>query len=272
MRLRSGGQDDLVTAGEQEDVWAGLADRFVDGQYGSLRGRVRTHVIHQHLRAQLAPPPLRVVDVGGGAGDQSIPLARDGYEITLLDPSPAMLERAERRIAAEDDDVARRVRLVEAAGEDAPGALDGAQFGGVLCHGVLMYLDDPAPMVDALCALTEPEGVVSIVAKNVEVMAARHALEGDWAAALAAFDSDRQINGLGVDTRGDSVEALSAMLTDRGVDPIVWHGVRLFTDGWTSDRPTTDPEDLVLRVELVASQRDPYRRLSRLFHLLGRRR
>jgi hypothetical protein len=48
--------------------------------------------------------------------------------------------------------------------------------------------------------------------------------------------------------------------------------VRLFTDGWTSDRPATDPEELVLQAELIASQTDPYRRLSRLLHLLGRRR
>lgn len=261
-----------MTARGVEDAWASLGDRFVDGHYGSLRGRVRTHVINEHLRVALAPPPLRVVDVGGGAGTQSIPLARAGYDVTILDPSRSMLERAAQQIAVEDDDVARRVLLVEAAGEDAPDALDGGEFGGVLCHGVLMYLDDPAPMVDALCALAEPGGIVSIVAKNVEVIAARHAHEGDWAGALAAFDSDRQINGLGVDTRGDSVEKLSAMLTDRGVDPVAWHGVRLFTDGWAPDRPATDPEDLVLQVELTASQRDPYRRLSRLFHLLGRRR
>jgi SAM-dependent methyltransferase len=163
------------------------------------------------------------------------------------------------------------VRLVEASGEAAPDALDGETFGGVLCHGVLMYLDDPTPLVDALCHLTGPGGLLSIVAKNVEVMAMRHAHEGDWAAALAAFDSDRQVNGLGVDTRGDRVETLSAMLVDRGVEPIDWHGVRLFTDGWVSERPATDAEDLVLQVELEASRRDPYRRLSRLFHLLGRR-
>jgi hypothetical protein len=141
----------------------------------------------------------------------------------------------------------------------------------VLCHGVLMYLDDPAPLLDSLCRLTAPGGLLSIVTKNVEVMAMGHAHEGDWAAALAAFDNDRQVNGLGVDTRGDHVDALSAMIADRGVDPIAWYGVRLFTDGWTPDRPVADPEDLVLQVELEASRRDPYRRLSRLFHLLGRR-
>ena len=163
------------------------------------------------------------------------------------------------------------MRLVQAAGEDAPEALGGAAFDGVLCHGVVMYLDDPGRLVGALCRLAGPGGVLSIVAKNVEVMAVRHVHEGDWAAALAAFGSDRQVNGLGLDTRGDHVDVLSEMIAGHGVDPVAWYGVRLFTDGWIPDRPATDPEDLVLEVELVASQRDPYRRLSRLFHLVGRR-
>ncbi|MEO7573071.1 MAG: methyltransferase [Acidimicrobiales bacterium] len=256
----------------QDDAWAPLAGRFVDGHYGSLRGQVRTHVIDSHLRAHLGPPSLHVVDVGGGAGDQSIPLARDGYEVTIVDPSSAMLTRAEERLASEDPEVADRVTLVQATGEEAPAALGGARFGAVLCHGVLMYLDDPTPLVGALCELTDTGGLVSIVAKNVEVLASRPALDGDWAAALAAFDATRQVNGLGLDTRGDRVEDLSAMLSDRGIDPIEWCGVRLFTDGWTPDQPRIDPTALVLAVELEASRRDPYRRLSRLFHLLGRRR
>jgi S-adenosylmethionine-dependent methyltransferase len=258
-------------AGDGGDAWAPRADRFVDGHYGSLRGQVRTYVIDQHLRAHLAPPPLGIVDVGGGAGHQSLPLARAGYDVTIVDPSSAMLDRARALLTEEDDAVARRVRLVEAPGEGAPDVLGGERFGGVLCHGVLMYLDDPAPLVGALCALADRGGVVSIVAKNVEVMAVRPALDGDWATALAMFDSDRQVNGLGVDTRGDDVGALSAMLRDRGVEPIDWYGVRLFTDGWAPGRPASDPDDLVLRVELEASRRDAYRRMSRLFHLVGRR-
>jgi SAM-dependent methyltransferase len=263
------------SAGEQAagggDAWAALGERFVDVHYGSLRGRVRTYVIDQHLRAHLAPPPLSIVDVGGGAGHQSLPLARAGYDVTIVDPSVAMLDRARSLLAKEAAAVARRVRLVEAPGADAPAALGGERFGGVLCHGVLMYLDDPEPLVGALCALADRGGVVSIVAKSVEVMAVRPALAGEWATALAMFDSDRQVNGLGVDTRGDDIGALSALLRDRGVEPVDWYGVRLFTDGWAPERPPTDPDDLVLRVELEASRRDPYRRLSRLFHLVGRR-
>ena len=51
-----------------------------------------------------------------------------------------------------------------------------------------MYLDDPEPCSTPWFALAAPTGIVSIVAKNVDVMAMRPALAGDWAAALAAFD------------------------------------------------------------------------------------
>jgi S-adenosylmethionine-dependent methyltransferase len=261
--------------------WDSLGDRFVREHYGSLRGTVRTYVIHEHLKVHLPPPPAPIVDIGGGAGHQSLPLAAAGYDVTIVDPSPTMLARAGERITALDGPdgpggYAGRVRLVQAAGEDAPAALAGERFAGVLCHGVLMYLDDPEPMVDALCALTAPGGIVSIAAKNIDAMAVRPALEGDWAAALAALDEtnpDRghQINGLGVRTRGDDIEALGSMLRARGVEPVDWYGVRLFSDGWTRDRPPTDPDELVLQVELAASRRDPYRGLSRLFHLIGRR-
>lgn len=254
-----------------EDAWAPLVERFVNGHYGSLRGRVRTHVIHEHLHQHLGKRPQRVVDVGGGAGNQSIPLARDGHEVTIVDPSPAMLERATMQLTGEADHVASRVQLVKASGEDAPEVLGPGAFDAVLCHGVLMYLDDAEPLVDSLCRLVAPGGIVSIVAKNAEVMALRPAHEGDWAAAVAAFDSDRQVNALGLDTRGDRVEHLSSLIADRGVDPVAWYGVRLLTDGWTPERPATDQEDLVLEAELIASQRDPYRKLSRLFHLIGRR-
>ena len=256
----------------QDDEWAPLAEQFVEHHYSSLRGRVRTHVIDAHRRGHLGPPPQRVVDVGGGAGNQSVPLAKIGHEVTILDPSAAMLDRAAKRLETEDRTTAARVQLVEASGEDGPAALGGAVFDAVLCHGVLMYLDDPEPLIDSLCRLVAPRGMVSIVAKNVDVMTLRHAHEGDWAAAIAAFDSDWQINGLGVDTRGDRIDRLSDLIMERGVEPVDWYGVRLFTDGWTPDRAVNDPEDLVLEAELIASQRDPYRQMSRLFHLIGRRR
>lgn len=123
-----------------DDVWANLADPFVNGAYGSVKGRVRTYVLHQQLLRHLPAPPGTVLDVGGGAAHQSLPLARLGFDVTVLDSSPAMLAQAEARLGAEPEDVRRRVRLIEASGENADTATHGEPFDIVLCHGVLMYL------------------------------------------------------------------------------------------------------------------------------------
>jgi hypothetical protein len=183
-----------------------------------------------------------------------------------------MLDRARQLLSAECEEIAARVSLVEATGEEAPAALPGTQFVGVLCHGVLMYLEDPAPLARSLAALAQDGGVVSVAAKNARVLAVRPALAGDWKAAMASFDATRQVNGLGVDTRSDTVEGLGELLATCGIDTVAWYGVRLFTDGWSQEPDAVDAEDDVLAVELEASRRDPYRQLSRLFHLIGVRR
>jgi 2-polyprenyl-3-methyl-5-hydroxy-6-metoxy-1,4-benzoquinol methylase len=142
-----------------------VADRFLD-YYDTVQGRVRTHLIDRHLRAHLEAAPRHVVDVGGGAGHQAVPLARDGYRVTIVEPSEAMLERAEDALGAETAEVRERVTLVKAAGEDAVEAVGGERFDGVLCHAVLQYLEDPLPLVAALAELASDGAVVSVVAKN----------------------------------------------------------------------------------------------------------
>jgi 2-polyprenyl-3-methyl-5-hydroxy-6-metoxy-1,4-benzoquinol methylase len=139
-----------------DDTWAALADLFVDEAYASVKGFVRTYVMHHQLLEHLPPAPASVLDVGGGAGNQSFPLAQLGYDVTLLDSSPAMLEKAAQRLARLPAEAQGRVTLLQADGERAAEAVDGQRFGAVLCHGVLGYLDDPEPMVGQLCECAAP--------------------------------------------------------------------------------------------------------------------
>ena len=256
------------------DPWASLADPFVEGAYATVKGRVRTQVIHQQLLDHLPPPPAAILDVGGGAGHQSRPLAQMGYDVTILDSSPAMLERAERLFANDVPGVRQRVTLLQGGGEDAATLVGERAFDGVLCHGVVMYLADPAPLIASLSACARSGGVVSLVALNAQTMAVRPALERRWSDAVSGFDARHERGVLGVDTRADTVEELSGLLQDGGVEPEAWYGVWLFSDLAELAGTPLSAGDLegVAAVELLAASRDPYRQLSRLFHLLGRRR
>jgi SAM-dependent methyltransferase len=260
----------------EDDSWAGLADQFADEAYASVKGQVRTYVLHQQLLEHLPPPPATVLDVGGGAGHQSFPLARAGYDVTLLDPSSAMLDKARQRLRGLPDDAQRRVTPVAADGENADEAVQGRRFAAVLCHGVLGYVDDPEPLLGQLCRCAAAGGLVSIMAGNANAAAVRPALERRWHDALAAFDARTEIGVLGLPTRADTVAELTERLRSRGVQPLRWYGVWLFVDWLEFSGAELDPRDTeqvaaAAAVELEASRRDPYRQLSRVFHLVGRK-
>jgi SAM-dependent methyltransferase len=259
-----------------EDIWAGLVDKFAEGAYASVKGHVRTYVMHQQLLEHLPEPPATVLDVGGGAGHQSFPLALVGYDVTLLDSSPAMLEKAQERLERLPVEAGRRVTFIQADGQDAEGAVDGRRFDAVLCHGVLGYLDQPEPLVNQLCRCAAEGGIVSIMTGNAKATAVQPALERRWEDALAAFDVRTGIGALGVRGRADTVEEVSELLERGGVEPLHWYGVWLFVDWLEFSGVALDPSDsqqvaATAAVELEASRRDPYRQLSRVFHLVGRK-
>jgi S-adenosylmethionine-dependent methyltransferase len=259
-----------------DDTWAGLAGQFADGAYGSAKGLVRTCVMHRQLLEHLPAPPAPVLDVGGGAGHQSFPLAQAGYQVTLLDPSAAMLDKADERLRRLPEQARRRVTLVQADGAEADQAMHGQRFAAVLCHGVLGYLERPEPVLDQLCRCAAADGIVSIMAGNADAAAVRPALERRWHDARAAFDARTEIGVLGLPTRADTVTELSEAIRSRGVQPVRWYGVWLFVDWLDFAGAPLDPADAeqlaaAAAVELEASRRDPYRQLSRIFHLVGRK-
>jgi S-adenosylmethionine-dependent methyltransferase len=242
-----------------DDTWARLADQFVDEAYASVKGHVRTYVLHQQLLEHLPPPPAPVLD-----------------DVTLLDPSQAMLDKAQQRLQRLPAEAQRRVTLLQADGENADEAVNGRRFAAVLCHGVLGYLEQPEPLVNQLCRCAAAGGVVSIMTGNAKAMAVRPALERRWDDALASFDARVEIGVLGVPGRADTVEELSELLRSRGVEPLRWYGVWLFVDWLEFSGAELDPSDAkqvaaTAAVELEASRRDPYRQLSRVFHLVGRK-
>lgn len=83
-----------------------------------------------------------------------------------------------------------------------------------------MYLPDAEQVVGELCRCVAPSGVLSVMALNAETLAVRPALERRWGEALAAFDARGEVGVLGTPTRADTVQGLSGVMREGGVEPL----------------------------------------------------
>jgi S-adenosylmethionine-dependent methyltransferase len=195
-------------------------------------------------------------------------LARAGHSVVVVDPDANMLAIAREELSREADDVAARVQLVMADGE-AAGSAVGTEFDLACCHSVVMYEDDPGPLLASVVRLVRRGGLISVLSLNSEASAMRSGLQGRWreaAAILMGFQTNAQYVASAEHRRED----VAKMLEAAGARIIGWQGVGVFTDHLRETLVVDDPEE-VYQAEWLAGQRDPYRQVARCFHMLAER-
>ncbi|MEV5005409.1 class I SAM-dependent methyltransferase [Streptomyces sp. NPDC093064] len=215
---------------------------------------------------------LRVLDVGMGQGTQALRLARAGHQVTGLERDQTMISVARASLAAEPEGIRARMRIVEGDGQDTGVHFLPGSFDVVLCHGVLMYVEEPDPLLAGLARMLAPGGLLSLLVRNGDALALRPGLSGEWPTTLAAFDTTAYRNRLGLDVRADRLAHLTATLAGIGAPLRTWYGVRVFTDTAADDaEPPADTETLetLLAAEERAGRTDPYRAVAALLHLCG---
>lgn len=245
-----------------------LADPYTRHSH-TLRGALRHALVDRALAEHLTTAPQSILDIGGGTGVHAQTLARSGHHVTLLDPDTHMLHKARAAWEQDTKTAPGTVTFVNGTGEQAP-QLTGEGWDAVLCHGVLMYLDDPAPLLRALARCVKPGGMVSILAKQTHAMAMRPGLERDWAGVLEALRSPAEQGRLGVTSRGVDREDVCRILAEHRVHTSRWYGLRCLTDH-LGDEPVDDDFPAALEAEWEVGRRDPYRHIARMFHLIAHR-
>ncbi|MFI1399029.1 class I SAM-dependent methyltransferase [Streptomyces sp. NPDC020681] len=243
---------------------------------GGLRNTVRQELVARQLDEQIAARfpvgrRLRILDVGMGQGTQALRLARAGHSVTGLESDPEMVRAARQSLTTEPEGIRERFKLIEGDGRDTGVHFLPGSFDVVLCHGVLMYVEDPDAVLAGLARMLAPGGLLSLLVRNGDALAMRPGLAGDWSDALEAFTSDSYTNRLGLPGRADRLEALTATLAGIAAPLHAWYGVRVFTDGVPNDAelPADDELERLLAAEDRAGRTEPYRRVAALLHLCG---
>src|SRR5215510_1153568 len=118
---------------------------------------VRTQEI---IRRHLPPGPLRIHDVGGGAGVHAEWLADDGHAVHVIEPMPNHVEAAQR-LASRDR------RITAEVGDARSLAADNDSADAVLLLGPLYHLTERSDRLQALaeaCRVVRPGGPVFVAA------------------------------------------------------------------------------------------------------------
>ena len=130
---------------------------------GSLIGRLQRKALWRHLEPQFSPGN-RVLDLGCGAGEDAIRLARLGIEVDGIDVSPIMVELARARARAEGlEELARFEPLALERLHRFP---ECGYSGAISSFGPLNCVHDLSPVAAALADRLKPGAPVALCMMN----------------------------------------------------------------------------------------------------------
>jgi 2-polyprenyl-3-methyl-5-hydroxy-6-metoxy-1,4-benzoquinol methylase len=146
-----------VPTDEERQYWDGQAASFDEAADHGLRDPVVREAWRELLRSVLPDPPADVADLGCGTGSLAVLLAHDGYRLTGLDASAAMVGAARAKAAAAG------VEIVFRQNDAAAPELSERAFDVVLARHVLWMLPDPADVLRRWTALLRSGGRLVLV-------------------------------------------------------------------------------------------------------------
>ncbi len=145
----------LQTTPEMELLKTKLKATWVSGDFGKIAESFADGAAEFVERLNLKPG-TRVLDVACGSGNQSIPAARTGAEVTGVDIAPNLIEQARKWAANED----LKIQFDEGDAENLSYA--DAEFDVVMTMFGAMFAPRPERVAAELIRVCRPGGVIAM--------------------------------------------------------------------------------------------------------------
>ncbi len=242
-------------------------------RWETRRGGVVLELLVAALES-LGPPPLQVVDAGGGTGGIAVPLAALGHQVLVVDPSPDAMVALRRRAEERADGSAARIRGVQGDLADLLEHVPAGAADVVVCHDVLAVVDDPDAALRAVHDVLRPGGLASVLTANRGGAVLARALAGRFAAAAELLVWDGSPDGGSDPAPGRyDIRTLPAALVAAGLRVEALHGVRVFADLVPGALLESDPgaPAALAALERTAATDPDYLPVAARLHALARR-
>ncbi len=244
---------------------------YLDSPEGRLRADLAFANLQEYLPTSDGSKTVRALDIGGGTGAASVPLARLGIDVTLLDSSPAMLELAEQNIMAAG--VRDRLTFKHAAATQLLEICHPESFDIVICHNLLEYLDDPGAVLrDAARLLRNSSAVLSLLVRNQAGEVLKAALKaGDLAAAEQNLTAEWAQESLyGGKVRLFTPEVLAPLMDKASLTIAARRGVRVIADYLPAKISLVEDYERIFTLERMLGKRLEFFGIARYLHILAR--
>jgi len=164
-----------------KEKWNMRAEKY-DNFYKTFRGAVENHVDWELLKYYLPKSKnAKILDVAGGTGRITLPLAKMGYSLTLCDISSKMLDIVKQKTIQEE--IVDKIKIMEC---DVHNLLFmDESFDFVLCWDGMT--DEKA--ISELIRVTKKGGTISIYLNNKWAIAIKNFYK-DPASTLASIESN----------------------------------------------------------------------------------
>lgn len=248
----------------QDHHFDDLAVRFAQKIYGNNKGAIRLAVLQADLQEVLPAQPLRILDIGAGLGHMALWLAQQGHQVTLAEPSAAMLQQARENFACHDTvaDFLHCDWQQLAANPPQP-------FDLVLCHAVLEWLAEPAALIHHLSSLVKPGGWLSLAFYNKDALVLHNLIKGN----LRKLAKQRFAGDDGGLTPQQPLDPrqVEQLLSDNGWLIQQRSGIRVFHDYMQRRFRDKIADDELIATELHYRQHPTLGPLGRYLHWLCQR-
>lgn len=225
---------------------------------------------HRNLQQHLGAAPLKILDAGGGNGEDTFFLTSLGHTVSLVDFSAEMLVDARQRAA--ELGVSEQVSFHQADVAELSGLFSPGEFDSILCHNMIKFVADGYALLDDLCALLKPGGLLSITAVNPHSEAYRQAIFlHDLKGAQEAIGQDQHLHPwFGKSEKRHAPEDLIKHLKRLGCTLLGHYGLRNLVDYLTENDSKFDPTYFseLERLEHKLTDRYPYYLLARMFQII----
>lgn len=253
----------MSKTGDNYDSIANIYDEKIHSGY---REHIQDNIVFTALDELIEEKEIHILDAGGGTGHYSLPYAKKGHKVTIMDISEKMLEVAKSK--AKRENVSGNVEIIQCDMSDTQ--LPDECFDFIMCHLALCYVHDPMTALREFHRLLRKNGALSLIVENREFFSMADAFRGNLSLALENQMKESlviKLSGLGT-LRTFRRKELLSMLTKVGFKPWKTMGLRILSDylHYQSEGDLEDLESLT-KLETLLSVDETWSRIGR-FHFI----